>query len=403
MGMTSLVLSDSLSFREDGPSLHAGSGCPLPTCSTIPTTSETVSLATFSESSYKDSVTECLGMIQVSSQQLLTLINNLLDVRKINSGLLESVEMKCIDVGQIIQHCVSSLKPLANLSNMTLCVGRTVLSGRVENRLAMGAVLPVEQVLINLVGNAIKYSSMSLISCGEPSSLTINLRTTTLSEARSEALGALCSSADKAGNVAGQEMGDKFALIVDVRDRGNGIPEDEADKVFAEFKMLKQHTGKGKGFAQPTGSGLGLQLCSNLLCMMNCALVWANNCDSPKAAAALAAAEAEQTDVAGCVFSFYLQTPSRDEIQDYLNTDDDPLLNDFVLSAPVDNINITTSMMSSHPFKPSCHRIPDRLDTVKVMVVDDTVVNVKVITKMLEKLGFRIIRTANSGIKALEV
>ena len=38
-----------------------------------------------------------------------------------------------------------------------------------------------------------------------------------------------------------------------------------------------------------------------------------------------------------------------------------------------------------------------------MLVVDDTVVNVKVITKMLEKLGFRMIRTAFSGTRALEV
>ena len=149
--MTSLILSDTLSFREESPGIR-GSGCPL-------------RMVSFT---HRELVTECLEMIQVSSQQLLTLINNLLDVRKINSGLMETVHMECIDVGQIIQRCVLSLNPLANLSNISLCVGCGVWSGQAEDRLAMGAVLPIEQVLINLVGNAIKTTAYPMFSVAGP-------------------------------------------------------------------------------------------------------------------------------------------------------------------------------------------------------------------------------------------
>jgi len=319
---------------------------------------------------------------------------------------MERFELECVDVGLIIYQCVNTLSPLSALSDVKLNVCQSVMNNHMRF-FARGAALPIQQVLVNIVGNAIKYSGTSLVTVGESTSIDINIRRTRLISAKREANEALCSSGKRHTELL-QDDGDKEVLIVDVRDRGNGIPEEEAGKVFGAFMMLDKHVGKSSGFAQPKGSGFGLQLCTNMMEMMK-GCVWANNCDSPKASAALEASGAPSTDVDGCVFSFYLECPTADEADQFVRVSDGSLLIDIV-SAEDQNPLGSCSFQSSQPDSSSKVAptsrpgpIPADLSAVKVMVVDDIVLNVKVISRMLGKLGFREIRCATNGARALQV
>lgn len=423
MGVTTMVLEDINSSM-----LSSGSsqGSPAP-----PAAKDT---SDDDAGSADDRIEENLYTIQASSQLLLTLINNLLDVRKIDAGMMddESFVLECIDLKGTIQQCVDTLKPLATLSDVKLKIGTDVVMSGKNGRnygdrfwLVKGGTLLVQQVLINLVGNAIKYSGLALkANVGDSTRLDVTVREATLEEAYIEAMDALCTSADRSHEAFTKAERRKKVLIVDVRDRGNGIPLDEAHKVFGAFMMLKKHRSNSMGshgFAQPTGSGLGLQLCTRIMDRMN-GCVWGNNCDSPKASGALksgACGQQANVDSRGCVFSFYLECPSSDEEREYMRSiafDGGSACSGGVRK-PVSSIQLPDSIPTV-PSDSSLNKsgegswknvinrsyfLPPDLATVRVFVIDDVVINGKVICKMLHRLGFRDVHCFTSGLRALEV
>ena len=423
MGVTTMVLEDINSSM-----LSSGSsqGSPAP-----PAGKDT---SDEDAGSADDRIEENLYTIQASSQLLLTLINNLLDVRKIDAGMMddESFALECIDLKGTIQQCVDTLKPLATLSDVKLKIGTDVVMAGKNGRtygdrfwLVKGGTLLVQQVLINLVGNAIKYSGLALTAnVGDSTRLDVTVREATLEEAYREAMDALCTSADRGREEYTKDERRKKVLIVDVRDRGNGIPLDEAHKVFGAFMMLKRHRSNSlgsHGFAQPTGSGLGLQLCTRIMDRMN-GCVWGNNCDSPKAAGALnsgvGSQQAAAVDTRGCVFSFYLECPTSEEERDYMRSvafdggsacsGRKPInsiqLPDSIPTVPSDSsLNASSGDGAWKHLNNRPYFLPPDLATVRVFVIDDVVINGKVICKMLHRLGFRDVHCFTSGLRALEV
>ena len=152
---------------------------------------------------FEDTVFENLCIIQSSSQILLTLINNLLDVRKMSTGMMESFELEPIAVSSIIHKSVQSVKPMSLLSSVTLRVTKGALDTS-DPHFCIGSPLRVQEVMINVIGNAIKYSSStSLVAGGDPVSVDINLRSATREQAQHEAAESLCSSLNQ-----GDEMDD---------------------------------------------------------------------------------------------------------------------------------------------------------------------------------------------------
>jgi signal transduction histidine kinase len=204
---------------------------------------------------------ENICTIQASSQLLLTLINNMLDVRKMGSGMMESLQMEIFDLVSCIRLSERYIKQLTMVSGVTLDIGAVD-----RQRLVLGTPLRVQQVLINLIGNAVKYSSSSSFgTTAGVNKIDLSVRRSTVDEARQEAYEALCTSLNKKAYSPVEDVPGCTptasrswpAVIVDILDYGDGIPVDEAHKVFAEFIMLKKHVGETLGFAQPTGNGLG--------------------------------------------------------------------------------------------------------------------------------------------------
>ncbi|MGO9543951.1 MAG: ATP-binding protein [Rhodomicrobium sp.] len=177
--------------------------------------------------------------VQIAGERLLGLLNNLLDMAKLEAGKMVFNKANG-DFSDVLDHIQIELDPLLKENKLTLSTEITTKSTS-----AAFDKLRMVQVLINLVSNAIKVSpkggeiGISLSDC--PSS---------------RGAGALCCS---------------------VADEGTGIPEAELETVFEKFiQSSKSKTGAG-------GTGLGLSICREIVAAHG-GIIWAEN-RSPKGAA----------------------------------------------------------------------------------------------------------------------
>ena len=154
----------------------------------------------------------------------MELINDILDLSKIESGRLE-LEKAEFEVGGVIQEVVDLLAPKAHDKGIGLRSWHPPdVSGRV-----VGDAGRLRQVLVNLVGNAIKFTS----------------------------------SGEVVVSVEAGEAGTAAELTFAVSDTGIGIPKDKLATIFEAFQQVDASTSRKYG-----GTGLGLPICQRLVeCM----------------------------------------------------------------------------------------------------------------------------------------
>lgn len=160
-----------------------------------------------------------LGMVQGSSRHLLELINDVLDLSKIEAGQLE-VRAEEFDLVEVTARVAASMKPLADKKDLTLEFN-TVHPSLV----IAGDRRRTEQVLINLINNALKFT--------ERGGVKVKL--------------------DSSGPSA----------VVAVVDTGMGIAAEDLKSLFKPFRQID--TGLAR---QHEGTGLGLAICHRLLKLM---------------------------------------------------------------------------------------------------------------------------------------
>ena len=159
---------------------------------------------------------EYVEMISHSGESLLTLINDILDFSKIESGKIE-LEQISMSIRETIGEAVNLLKFRAQAKQVDLiCDFNPSVPDRV-----IGDPTRLKQIIINLVGNAIKFTDDGLIrvdvNLNEASDMTANLQ-------------------------------------ISVTDTGVGIPEEKLEVIFREFEqadtsVTRQHGGTGLGLA----------------------------------------------------------------------------------------------------------------------------------------------------------
>ena len=162
----------------------------------------------------------------VSSDRLGRLINEILDIERIESGKL-SMELGQHSCRALIESAVSQVQVLAEEAGVRVSIGAT------EGEVYADADRVV-QTLLNLIGNAIKFSySGGYVSV------------------RSETQGEFV----------------QFAI----RDDGRGIPEDKLDRIFSRFEQVDSTDAREKG-----GSGLGLSISRSIVERLG-GRIWAEN------------------------------------------------------------------------------------------------------------------------------
>ena len=169
-----------------------------------------------------------LNQIFTSGQQLLHLINDILDLARVDAGKLE-IYMQRVRLDELINMAVATTNGLIGTRSIEL---KTELPDPLPEVWADEA--RVRQVLLNLYSNAVKFT--------EKGSITLKVTET--------------------------DDGVQFS----VKDTGNGIAQDQLEAIFEEFKQAE-----GTGGRDPrAGSGLGLAISRQLLGLMN-GRIWAES------------------------------------------------------------------------------------------------------------------------------
>jgi PAS domain S-box-containing protein len=170
--------------------------------------------------------TKQLGMVQGSARHLLALINDVLDISKIEAGQLE-IRAERFDLRSSLEKVAALVKPLAEKKGLAL---RVALSPDVES--AVSDRLRVEQVLLNLLNNAVKFTERGVVTL----------------EARLVK-----------GYIYHNHGTPQLVARLCVTDTGIGIKPEDMEKIFQPFRQIDSGLTR-----QHDGTGLGLTICRRL-------------------------------------------------------------------------------------------------------------------------------------------
>jgi signal transduction histidine kinase/CheY-like chemotaxis protein len=168
---------------------------------------------------------QALEKIRTSGANLLSIINDILDISKIEAGGFELVLVE-YDVASLINDTVQ-------LNIVRIGSKRIVFKLDLDPSLPVrlyGDELRVKQVLNNLLSNAFKYTDEGSVKFG----------------------------------IAWEKRGDEARLTFTVSDTGKGIRKEDISKLFSEYRQLDSRANRNI-----EGTGLGLSITRNLVSLMN--------------------------------------------------------------------------------------------------------------------------------------
>jgi two-component system sensor histidine kinase/response regulator len=179
-----------------------------------------------------------------AGDHLLALLNNVLDLSKIESGYL-SIEQTEYDLLEVVDRCSDMIGPRVKEKGLELVcrIAPDVPAIQLGDPHRLG------QIFINLLGNAIKFTSKG--------SITLEVLRTTPEEAA-----ALIARAAPPSEGAAPPPAGPF-LVFSVTDTGIGIPADKLLDVFSKFTQVDASTTRKYG-----GTGLGLTITKSLVELM---------------------------------------------------------------------------------------------------------------------------------------
>ncbi|GAB1543554.1 hypothetical protein NUACC21_62290 [Scytonema sp. NUACC21] len=166
----------------------------------------------------KDEPETAQQMLQIAAndtERLVRLVNEILDLERLAANKVALRKQWC-DVSTLMQQSVETLQPLAAESNINLSIFPISVQVWADAD-------RIIQTLVNLVGNAIKFS---------PPETTVTLSAETLSD----------------------------RVLFKVQDQGRGIPKDKLEIIFGRFQQVDASDSRQKG-----GTGLGLAICRSIV------------------------------------------------------------------------------------------------------------------------------------------
>ena len=258
---------------------------------------------------------EYAGMIRSAGNNLLNIVNDILDLSKIEAGRMSIVPVE-YEIASMINDLYNIVRLRANDKGLEvkLDIDPTI------PKVLMGDDTRIKQVITNLLTNAVKYS--------DEGSVTLSVK--------------------RIAAIEGSVM-----LRVSVKDTGIGIKEEDMEKLFEEYQRFDEKRNRAV-----EGTGLGLSITRDLLKLMGSRL------------------NVESTYGEGSVFGFDLE-------QEVVNYE------------PVGDL--TEKFNKSAVRK---YRVRFTAEDARILVVDDSAVNLSVVVNLLKKTRINI-DTAVSGQEAL--
>jgi len=163
-----------------------------------------------------EKIRDALNDVRASGQHLLGLINDVLDLSKIEAGRV-TLALGEYSMTEVVEAVLTAMRPLAAAKQLVLNAAMSP-----DLPLAKGDERRLTQVLMNLVGNAIKFT--------------------------------------ETGDVMVRVTTSNGAFLVSVSDTGPGIPTAEQEKIFEEFHQVESSSTRRKG-----GTGLGLAIAKRII------------------------------------------------------------------------------------------------------------------------------------------
>ena len=160
-----------------------------------------------------------LGKIATSAEHLLTLINSILDLSKIEAGHIEVYNSE-FDLNRLLSSCAKSVEPLVVKSHVTIVTDLPADLPKLNTDQDK-----VRQIVLNFLSNAAKFTES----------------------------GQICLSAEA----------NSQTVTIKITDTGIGIPPDKLSEIFEEFTQVESGTDRKYG-----GTGLGLAISSKLTSLL---------------------------------------------------------------------------------------------------------------------------------------
>ncbi len=176
----------------------------------------------------REQVKECLQKVLSSSNHLLSLINDILDMSRIESGKVQIKEQEC-NISEIMHNLVNIIQPQVKAKQLELFID----TFDVVNEDVIADALKMNQVFINLMSNAVKYT---------PAGGTVSFRIMQKTTFR-------------------HGYGD---YVFTIKDNGIGMSEEFVKHIFEPFERESTVTRSGI-----QGTGLGMAITKNIVEMMN--------------------------------------------------------------------------------------------------------------------------------------
>lgn len=170
----------------------------------------------------KSRVSDALDKIEIASSHLLSLINDVLDMSRINSGRMTVVE-ELFSLGDLLHETLTIVRPQAEQRQHSFHFGA-------ENIFAeslYGDALRLRQIYVNIINNAVKYTP-------ERGEITLSVRE--------------------------EEADGRCVLVFLCRDNGIGMSEDFLQRIFDPFERVSSSTLSGV-----EGTGLGMSIVKKLI------------------------------------------------------------------------------------------------------------------------------------------
>lgn len=287
--------------------------------------------------------------IQTCAQSLLTIINDILDISKIEAGKVE-LENVVFNLRQIIGETASLYKAVTRTKSLHL---NMMLDEDLPDHVK-GDPVRIKQVLNNFLNNAIKFTELGFVELS----------------ARH-----LSSSADQT------------RIMLSVTDSGIGIPEDKLKSIFESFSQVDASTTRKYG-----GTGLGLSICRKLAELMNGEI------------------RVDSTLGSGSTFSLIVRfdLPKPEEIP----SDQEDSASGLIVDGPSKQLALEIAEVQKLDNSPEKRYSQEEdfdliFDTPitpmgeQVLIVEDNRINQRLLLKFLSKLNLNAV-VAQNGVEAVE-